>query len=273
MKKLKKIGKWILGLAIVGHIGICCYMYFAQESLIFHPEKLSKNVRLKFGHQTKEGFIDAEKGIKLSTVLCKTDSVSKGLIFFLHGNTGNLEDQEDAARFYNTLGYDFFTMDYRGFGKSGGEITSEEQFFNDIDQAYESILKDYTPEKTIVIGYSVGTASAAMIASRKNPAGLVLIAPYYSLVDMTHRRYPFLPSFLLKYRFETNEFVKKTSSPILLVHGDKDDVLPFDGSQMLSKLLKKGDLFLPVKGQDHNHFEECKEYKQSLLTFLSASLQ
>lgn len=248
-------------------------MYFAQESLIFHPDQLSKTTTISYGAKTEELMIKTADGINLSCVMSKTDSISKGLVFFLHGNAGNLTDQKEAANFYNQLGYDFFTMDYRGFGKSEGEITSEEQFFEDIETAFDHASKGYSKKEVIVIGYSVGTASAAMIASRKNPAGLVLIAPYYSLIDMTNRNYPYIPSFLLKYRFETNEFVKKTKSPIFLVHGDNDDILPFEGSKMLSKFLKKKDRFVPIQGQDHNKFEESIVYRSNLVNFLSACQQ
>jgi hypothetical protein len=126
----------------------------------------------------------------------------------------------------------------------------------------------YTEDSIVVIGYSVGTASAAMITALENPRKLVLIAPYYSLIDMTYRSYPFIPSFLLKYKFETNEHLKKIKEPVLLVHGDKDVVLPFEGSKQLSKLLNNKSKFVPIKGQGHDDFEFNEVYDKEVSLFL-----
>lgn len=259
---------------LICYVGVCGYMYFAQESLIFHPEKMAKNEKIDFGFPVAELAIESFDGIKLSGILCGSKiPETKRAIFFLHGNAGNLHDQQQAAEFYTALGYDFFTFDYRGFGKSEGEIVSEEQFFKDIQVMYKEMKTAYHPDSITVIGYSVGTASAAMIASKMHPKKLVLIAPYYSLVDMTKRRYPFIPTALLKYRFETGSYLKKVKSKVLLIHGDQDKVLPFESSQMLSKYLKKSSSFLPIKGQGHDDFEQNPIFEEAIRTFLSSSVE
>lgn len=256
------------------YIGLCGYMYFAQESMIFHPEKMSKNEKIDYGFPIAELAIKSYDGTKLSGILCGSKiPETKRAVFFLHGNAGNLHDQQQAAEFYTALGYDFFTFDYRGFGKSEGEIESEEQFFKDIQVMYKEMQTAYHADSIIVVGYSVGTAPAAMIASKMHPKKLVLIAPYYSLVDMTKRRYPYIPYALLKYRFDTADYLKKVKSTVLLIHGDEDDVLPFEGSKMLSKHLKKGSQFLPIKGQGHNDFENNKVFEEAIRTFLSLSVE
>jgi pimeloyl-ACP methyl ester carboxylesterase len=256
------------------YLGICGYMYFAQESLIFHPEKMSKNEKIDFGFPIAELAIESFDETKLSGILCGSKIPdTKRAIFFLHGNAGNLHDQQQAAEFYTALGYDFFTFDYRGFGKSEGEIESEEQFFKDIQVMYKEMQTAYHADSITVIGYSVGTAAAAMIASKMNPKKLVLIAPYYSLVDMTKRRYPFIPTALLKYRFETGEYLKKVKSKVLLIHGDQDEVLPFECSQMLSKYLKNESKFLPIQGQGHDDFEQNNLFEEEIRAFLSLSVE
>lgn len=271
---LRKILIRSLLVICICYLGICGYMYFAQESLIFHPEKMSKNEKIDFGFPIAEMAIKSYDGSKLSGVLCGSRIPdTKRAIFFLHGNAGNLHDQRQAAEFYTALGYDFFTFDYRGFGKSEGQIESEEQFFRDIQVMYKEMKTAYHPDSITVIGYSVGTASAAMIASKMNPKKLVLIAPYYSLVDMTKRRYPYIPTGLLKYRFETGEYLKKVKSKVLLIHGDQDKVLPFESSEMLSKYLKNGSRFLPIKGQGHDDFEQNEIFEEAIRAFLSLSAE
>lgn len=241
-------------------------MYFYQEEFIFHPKKLKHSSELHFSIPFQEIKI-AAKGAILNGALFKSKK-SKGLIFFLHGNAGNLLNQDDAAKFYTQLGYDFFTFDYRGYGKSTNEISSEDQFFDDIQSAYDFVKKEYSEELINVVGYSIGTASAAMISSRNHPSKLLLIAPYYSLLDMTIRKYKIIPTFLLEYKFETNKYLERIKSPVLLIHGDQDDILPFEGSIQLSKLLNKKSKFLPIKGQGHNNFEENTLFQKNVAAFL-----
>jgi len=268
MKKF--LTRLIIVLAII-YIGICGYMYFFQESFIFHPEVLAKSEVIDYGLNEAELSIETEDGEKLSGILCSSNNTnSKKLVFFLHGNAGNLTDQGQAAKFYTALGFDFFTFDYRGFEKSSGEIKSEEQFYEDIERMYDEMTRVYSSDSIVIVGYSIGTAPAAMIANRAkpSPSKLVLIAPYYSMIDMTTRRYPFIPSFLLKYKFETNKFVERHQMPTLIIHGDKDEVLPVDGSRKLSKLLKEKSSYYEIKGQGHDDFELNEEFKTQITKFL-----
>lgn len=263
---MKKFLKRLVGFVLIVYIIGCGYMFFMQEGFIFYPDKLSTSAKLNYSIPFEEVTF-AAKGAKLNAVYCKVPN-SKGLIFFLHGNKGNLRNQETKAKFYNKMGYDFFCFDYRGFGKSGGEITSEKQFFEDVQVAYDFVKKDYSEKAITVIGYSVGTCSAAMITSTNNPANLILIAPYYSMSDMTVRRYKIVPTFLLKYKFDTYKYVEQIKNKILLIHGDKDETLPFEGSVQLSELLGSDDVFLPIKNQGHNDFEENTQFQIKMREFL-----
>ncbi len=266
LNRMKKfISRLLIFAALIYTVG-CGYMYFAQESFIFHPEKISRNAKIEFSIPVELINIPVE-GANLSGALFKVEK-PKGLIFFLHGNAGNLLDQENAAKFYTTLGYDFFTVDYRSFGKSTGEMKDEKQFFEDVQTTYNLIKKSYNEDAITIIGYSVGTASAAMLASTNDAKKLVLIAPYYSLVDMTVRKYKIIPTFLLKYKFETYKYIQKVKSPILIIHGDIDSVIPFEASQQLSKLLKTGDEFYPITNQGHDDFEKNSKFSNAINLFL-----
>jgi pimeloyl-ACP methyl ester carboxylesterase len=244
----------------------CVYMYLNQEQFIFLPTKIPASQRLSYTIPSEECVIPVN-GAKLSAIHFKVPN-PKGVIFFLHGNAGNLLRQGVHAKFYTSLGYDFFSFDYRTYGKSTGELNGEKQFFDDVRAVYKYVKTRYNEKQITVIGYSLGTGSAAMIASENNPKKLALIAPYYSLSKMTVHRYKILPTFLLKYPFDTYRYLEKTKAPVFLVHGDQDEVLPFEGSLELAKLLKKGDQFVPIKGQMHNFFEDNSLFRQSMSNFL-----
>jgi pimeloyl-ACP methyl ester carboxylesterase len=249
----------------------CGYMYFFQESFIFHPHKIDTSVKIELLPETEEISLKTKDGAIISALLCKADdTASKNkLVFYLHGNTGNLLDQKEAAQLYTSLGFDFFCMDYRTFGKSNGKLSDEATFFEDARTAFRMISERYEKENIVVVGYSLGTASAAMITSEYKPSRLVLIAPYFSLVDMTKRSYPWIPSQLLKYPFETHKFVRKIhQTPVLLVHGDKDQMIPYECSKDLSELLNDKSTFLTLNGQTHDYFERNSEFVSNLKSFL-----
>ncbi len=146
---------------------------------------------------------------------------------------GNLADV------YTDLGYDLFILDYRGYGKSDGKIESQKQFFEDIQLAYDFFRKDkYKEENIIIVGYSVGTASAAMLSSQNNPKVLILQAPYFSLTDMTKRRFPIIPTFLLKYEFNTAKFLSQNKIPTYVFHGTSDRVIPYESSLLIKEYLE-----------------------------------
>src|SRR5690349_16298730 len=128
MKKyILKALKIILGVYAL----ICALLFFFQEKLIFHPQKLEKEYQFQFDQKFEEKSITTSDGTVLSGLLLKADS-SKGIIFYLHGNSASLSSWGVVAKTYTSLHYDLFLLDYRGFGKSEGEINSQSQLYADI---------------------------------------------------------------------------------------------------------------------------------------------
>src|ERR1041385_676311 len=113
---------------------ICALLYVFQENLIFFPQKLDKNYRFGFAQPFEELNIVTNDDTRLHGLLFKADS-SKGLIFYLHGNGGALDSWGEVASTYTSLHYDVFLLDYRGYGKSDGVISGQEQLFGDIQTA------------------------------------------------------------------------------------------------------------------------------------------
>lgn len=260
---MKKALKILIIFLFPIYVGFCICLYFLQERMIFNPEKLDDNHQFDFEGDFEEVRIQAADGISLHGLLFKAP-MSKGVILYLHGNSGTVNDYGKKAKHYTELGQDLFILDYRGYGKSEGEILSEKQFYGDVQLAYDKLKELYDENDITVIGYSVGSASAAMLAANNNPKQLILKAPYYSIVDMTDRRYPMVPTYLLKYKFRTNRFLKKTTCPITIFHGNQDDVIYYGASVRLSKRLKPTDQFITLDGQNHGDLEANTEYLKSL---------
>jgi alpha-beta hydrolase superfamily lysophospholipase len=256
--------KIVIGIYIV----LCGILYFYQEKLIFFPQKLEKSYQFQFGQKFEELNIKTNDDKILNGLLFKVEN-SKGLIFYLHGNAGSLSTWGEVAETYNDLGYDIFIIDYRSYGKSEGEINSQNQLFEDNQIAYNELKKRYKEDKIIVLGYSIGTGLAAKLASANNPKLLILQAPYYSLTDMMKHTYSFLPTFLLKYKFETNYYLKNCKMPVVIFHGKQDRVIYYGSSLKLKKEFKPQDTLITLNRQGHNGMTNNKEYRIELMKILN----
>ena len=265
MKKfLLRILKIVAGLYMI----ICVLLFFFQEKILFHPQKLEKNFQYSFDQKFDEINIKTVDNKLLNAVLFKADS-SKGVIFYLHGNAGSLSSWGSVAKTYTDLCYDVFLLDYRGFGKSAGEIKSQKELFLDIQTAYDLLKTKYSEDKIVVIGYSLGTGLAAKVASENHPKLLILQAPYYSLTDMMRYTLPIIPTFILKYNIETNNYLKNCKMPVVIFHGNQDEVIYYGSSIKLKKEFKTHDTLITLDGQGHNGMTENPDYKIALQKVLS----
>ena len=265
---MKKRFVRILKVLAVIYLAIVVVLYFFQERLIFFPQKLDRNKAFSFTGPFEEMSFRTRDAVRLNGILFKADS-SKGLIFYLHGNGGSLEGWGRTAPAYTALHYDVFMLDYRGYGKSEGHISSEAQLHEDIQQVYDSLKGLYGERNIVVLGYSIGTGLAARLAADNHPKMLILQAPYYSLVSMMRTRYPWLPTFILRYRLETNKYLPGCAAPIVIFHGDCDDVIACENSNRLKALLKPGDTLIMLKGQGHNSMSDNQEYLRAIGGVLS----
>lgn len=263
MNLLIKLLLPIVGLLLV--LGGLLYVF--QEKLIFFPQKLKRNFQFHFQQEFEEINITAVDGTILNGLLFKSEN-SKGLVFYLHGNAGNLNNWGGVAEVYTDLNYDVFLLDYRGFGKSEGTIKSEKQLFNDNQIAYDALKKKYNEEEITILGHSIGTGLAAKLASTNHPKRLILLTPYYSMADLVKNIYPYVPSFLLKYNLKTNEYLKNCKMPIVIFHGDEDEVVYYGSSLKLKEELKSNVELITLPGQSHNGVNENEDYKRKVAKIL-----
>lgn len=249
----------IVSLLLILFFAVIGYVFMFQEKMIFFPKKLDKDYQFSFDQPFEEIHIPTPDQKILHGLLFKSDS-SKGLIFYLHGNAGSLGNWGKVAKTYTDLNYDVFMLDYRGFGKSEGSIESQEQIFADVQTAYDQMLKKYAENKTIVLGYSIGTGLAAKLASTNEPKLLILQAPYYSLTDMMKRRYALIPTFILKYKFETGQYIKECKMPVVIFHGNEDEVIYYGSSLKLQEHFKDQDTLITLTGLRHNGMTDNPVY-------------
>ena len=276
MNKLRKPLLTALAILVSLYLLVCLLLYFGQERLIFFPFKLSPYHTFRFEDSTEERWIPTDDRLKLHGLLFKADSpdattqaAGRKLVFFLHGNAGAVDSWGTLAPYYTRLGYDMFILDYRGYGKSEGSIESQAQLYKDVQAAYEHLLVDYPEENVVIVGFSIGSGPAAMLAAQNKPKMLLLLAPYYSLTDMLRHTFPFVPPFLLKYKFRTWAFLEQSSVPSYLFHGNRDEVIPYASSLKLKKHLKPADKHITLEGISHNTIHESRQFQQALQSLLA----
>jgi pimeloyl-ACP methyl ester carboxylesterase len=267
MLTTKKVLFLALKLLLIVYVLFCIGLYFFQEKLLFYPDKLGKNYKFSFNQPFEELNIKTKDGKLMNGILFMADS-TKGLVFYLHGNAGSLSSWGDVAKRYTDLHYSVFMLDYPGYGKSEGSIENKTQLFDAIQTCYDEMQKRFHGDSIIVLGYSVGTGLAAHLAATNHPKLLILQAPYYNLTDIMRHTYPFVPTFLLKYTFQTNEYLGNCKMPVVIFHGDRDEVIYYGSSLKLKNEMKAGDTLITLRGQGHNGITDNPQYIAAMQTFL-----
>jgi len=234
---------------------------------IFPISSLPKDYQFTFDDSFKEISLKMRDSVSLHALLFPSTD-TKGVILYLHGSNGTANIWGKIAPVYTRLGYDFFLLDYRGYGKSEGKVSEEQQVCNDVQTAYDFLKTRYTEKQIIVIGQSIGTGPAAFLAANNRPKMLILQAPYYSIEDWIHQLEPSLHIINNPFKFETYRRLEITVCPIVLIHGNADDGVYYGSSEKLSKFLKAKDKFVTLERERHNDFTKNKEYLKLLAQLL-----
>ena len=136
----------LLGLAVLGYVVIVAFVYFRQEKLIFSTVPLSPDHQFSIPDALEVKV--PVTGAQLSAVHLRLPN-PKGVVFFLHGNSGNLQTWLTGVDFYRRVNYDLFMIDYRGYGKSSGRIESEAQLHDDMRVAWSKVAPLYAGKKLV----------------------------------------------------------------------------------------------------------------------------
>jgi len=241
-------------------------LYWRQESLLFAPEKLPADFTLHAAGVSELSI--AVDGATISALQLRLPD-PKGVVFFLHGNAGNLQSWFVNVDFYRRANFDLVMIDYRGYGKSTGRIRSEAQLRADIAAAWDHVAPRYQGRRVVLLGRSLGTALAAGLAVRIHPDLTILVSPYWSMRAMAALHYPWVPGALLRYPLETWRDVAAIDGPVLLLHGDRDDLIPYSHSQRLQAVAQSGQVVL-VPGAAHGDLQDFAIYNDAIAQRLDA---
>jgi pimeloyl-ACP methyl ester carboxylesterase len=269
---MKKFITALLTALFIGFCGVIYYYYENQDRYIFRSLPLSKEHQFTWEAPFEEVYLPVSHSGQIHGVYFKQKN-SKGVVLFLHGNSRNLDFHGKRFVFFAELGYDFFAIDYRGFGKSSPGF-KEEWFFEDSMAAYAFLKEHYPEEKIHVFGHSLGTSAATYVAAHNHPANLVLEAPFYSMIAAAIHTKPFLPewvvSLILKYPLRTDIWIERVSCPIYIFHGTHDVVVPLaQGERLYNKVKDSKDATLFIlNDHGHEHLQKHEAYQTNIKKIL-----
>jgi|TARA_B100001540_G_C15773943_1_gene627737 fermentation-respiration switch protein FrsA (DUF1100 family) len=233
--KLNKMTFVYVGLSVLFiYLFILIFIFFSQRSLMYHPSENNYLDENKLDHKIEKIKIPSDDHL-ISWYFKKNESF-KTLLFF-HGNAGSLENRIYKLNDLSKLNLNYLIVAYRGFSGNKGTPTEDGLYKDARSAKYWLNLNNIGDQNIIVYGESLGTAVAIDLAKDHKFAGVILESPFTSMLELSRKYYPWLPTrLLLKDKYETNKKIKKVFSPILILHGRKDNIVPFNmGEELLDQ--------------------------------------
>ena len=198
---------------------------------------------------------------------------SDRVIIFLHGHRDNISYRMEHIGIIQSLGYNLFIFDYKGFGKSNGYPT-ETGLYNDGLGAYRTLLKDFNfkPEEIILFGRSLGGAVAIHLASLVNVNCLIIESGFLSIYHLSYDILGFhVPKWLISNRYESINKIEQISIPKLLIHSENDELIPYYHGIQLFEAAQEPKKFLKIQGTHNTAFIDSKDlYSRTLQEFLES---
>lgn len=264
------LGIWIVSIAIGIYVVFAAFLFIFQSHFIYYPERVLSADPGSIGLQFESVSFETRDGVKLSGWYIPAES-ARGVILFYHGNAGNISHRLDSIEIFHQLGLDVFIFDYRGYGQSQGKPT-EQGTYKDAEAAWRYLIEErqVSPNEVIVFGRSLGASIAAWLAQSHTPRALILESTFTSLPDIAARLYPYLPvRLLLRFEYNTAEYLGRVNSPVLIVHSRDDEIMPFSHGRRLFEMANEPKEFLEITGTHNEGFiASGKLYEEGLNAFI-----
>ena len=253
------------------YILLLIIMFFFQRNFLYYPsvDNYLKGQAINEPSEIEKVKITTEDNIDLMAWFYNKDIKKFKTILFFHGNVGSLANRTYKLNHFKNLNVNFLIIAWRGFSGNKGK-PNEIGLYRDAKGAIAWLkLKGVAEENIILYGESLGTGVAIEVAQNKNYSGVILESPYTSMVNMGQKYYPLLPvRFLLKDKFESYKKIKKVSSPILVIHGKMDKIVPFAMGKKMYELANEPKFFYFQEYGDH-----MVDYDEKLLSVLKKFIQ
>ena len=247
---------------------VLIFLFFFQRNLMYHPDENNysgDNLEVNIEKVT----IKTTDNINLLGWFHNKNLKSYKTIVYFHGNAGTLENRIHKLNHFKDMDVNFLIIAWRGFSGNKGK-PSEKGLYEDGKSAINWLLDKGVKEKNIVIyGESLGTGVATHLSQNKNFGGLILETPFTSMIDAAKIFYPYIPvGLLLKDKFDNKSKIKNISIPVLIMHGEVDQIVPFFMGKKMYEIANE-----PKYSYFTKHDNHMMEYDENLIKALNSFLK
>ena len=244
---------------------VLVFLYFYQRNLLYHPNENNYSGD-KISVDIEKVKIQTSDNIELLGWYHEKNLKDYKTLVYFHGNAGSLENRIHKLNHFQDMNINFLIIAWRGFNGNKGK-PSERGLYVDGKSAIDWLIKKGVDEKNLILyGESLGTGVATHLAQNKNYAGVILETPFTSMVDAAKNFYPYIPiNWLLKDKFENFKKVKNINTPILVMHGEVDQIVPFSMGKKIYEIANNPKYSYFTKYDDH-----MMEYDENLVLALKS---
>ena len=259
--------EFFIGIIVI-YISVLILLFIFQRSLMYHPSENNYSGD-KLNVEVEKVKILTSDNINLLGWFHKKDLNKFKTIIYFHGNAGNLENRIHKLNHFKNMDVNFLIIAWRGFSGNKGK-PSEKGLYTDANSAILWLKKMGLTEKDIILyGESLGTGVATEIAQNNDYAGLVLETPFTSMVEAAKNFYPYIPvSLLLKDKYDNQNKIKNINTPLLVMHGEIDQIVPFWMGKKIYEIANE-----PKYSYFTNYDDHMMEYDEKLLFALKTFIK
>lgn len=232
------------------------------ESLLFFPDRTVPDPP----PGVEERWIETSDGVRLHAWHAAASPDAPTLLWS-HGNAGNISGRVPVALAFARRGLNVLAYDYRGYGRSSGRPT-ESGLARDALAVYDHLRgRDVSPGSIVAFGESLGGAVSIRLAAERPCRAVVVLSTFPRIADVARHHYGPLGA-LAGNAFDSASRLPDVRAPLLIVHGDRDRIVPFALGRRLFDLAGEPKLFVPAPGFDHNDLFAAPGLFDTIATFV-----
>jgi uncharacterized protein len=248
-----------------GFVLICALLYFGQERSIFFPRPNDAQLRQRYAAERIE--IKTAETTLEGWWIENTQATTPAVILYFGGNAEDVLYTATEASNINARAV--VVANYPGYGGSSGKPGQQALYEGGLALYDYAIERGVPAEHIVVMGRSLGSGVASMIAGSRPVGAAILITPYDSLAAVAAGHYPFLPvRLLLRHPFPSTDWAQRTHAPALFLAAEHDDVVPARHAQQLFEVWAGPKQIHVLARTGHNDIETHADYYRLINEFL-----